>query len=108
MTEILDNIEMVLGLIAFVLVVLGILKIHKSKRTKSSFMMFFGAIATIVFSIIYLALWISYKFYYSPDNSPVALSIFMASADYIYTLLFLISAIGFWGFAKSIKAKVAE
>lgn len=108
MAQILENVEMIVGLISFVLVAIGIFKIHKATKTKNTFMMFFAGIATIVFTIIYLAMWISYTFYYSPDDSPVALSLFMGSIDYIYTVLFLIGAVGFWGFSNSFKKNVVK
>ena len=103
MEKIAEYSEMTVGLIAVALVIFGIVNIHKSIKTKNSFLMFISIIATIVFTIIYMVMWVFYAFYCSSDKMVVTLSFLMKCIDYIFTLLFFIGAIGFWGFSKSFK-----
>jgi hypothetical protein len=103
MEEIMGNIELVIGVLSFILIVIGVIKIHISVKTKYSFMMVIAVVASIIILILYILAWTVYKFYYSPDKSPLAISVFLASIDHILTIVSLIGAIGFWGFSKIIK-----
>jgi hypothetical protein len=92
------NVEFIILTIAMVFFLIGSLKLHRTARLKSSFIMLFSFILFLICGVIYIISLISVTFYWSPDNAPKLLSYVLAFFEPITSLLFLLGSAGFLGF----------
>jgi hypothetical protein len=94
-----DNVESIILTTAMIFFLIGSLKLHRSARLRSSFIMLFSFILFLICGVIYIVSLILVTFYWSPDNAPKLLSYALAFFEPITSLLFLIGSAGFLGFA---------
>lgn len=103
-----DRPDLIISAITIVLIFIGVLKIHRSLKSRDSFLMFLAVILALSIGLMYIGAWAMVRFYYGPDNSPLILSYFLSRSELTVDLIFLMGAIGFWGFAKRISQKPAR
>jgi uncharacterized membrane protein len=103
-----ENLDLLILTIAIVLIFISVVKIHLSFNSRDSFLMFLAAILILVIGAIYIGTWMLVTFYYGPDNSPVILSYILSGTEIINDLIFLMGAIGFFGFTKKVTQKAAN